>query len=233
VTGSARGSHPDTFPARQSPSGPHADIFPVILAAPSGVGKTSIARELLRRRKDIDFSISATTRPPRRTERDGVDYYFRSEADFRAMIGAGDLLEWAQVHGHLYGTPRLNLEEARERHHFLLLDIDVQGSRQVKQMVPEALSIFVLPPDGTELARRLVGRGSEAAEVRQARLRAARGELAAASEFDFVVVNDELDAAVDMVERILQVESFRTFRQRDLEGHIAWLIRGVDEALDA
>src|SRR5690606_26412454 len=105
-----------------------------------------------------------TTRPPRPGERDGVDYHFRSVSGFRKMVDDGELLEWAEVHGHLYGTPRSNLVEARARRHLLLLDIDVQGSRQVKQSVPDAVSIFILPPSSEELARRLRGRGSEKRE---------------------------------------------------------------------
>ncbi|MEX2584473.1 MAG: guanylate kinase [Gemmatimonadota bacterium] len=206
--------------------------FPVIFAAPSGAGKTSIARALATRRKDVEFSISATTRSVRPGESDGIDYFFRSHAEFRAMIDAGELLEWAEVHGNLYGTPRLNLERARDRHHFLLLDIDVQGSRQIKQAVPESVSIFVLPPSGEELAERLVGRGSEDDSVRRTRLVAARAELGAASEFDFVVVNENLVAAVDAVERIIDAEAFRSSRCEVLESHLETLIRGVDRVLE-
>ena len=207
--------------------------FPVIFAAPSGAGKTTIARELGERRSDVAFSISATTRPPRPGERDGVDYHFRSEADFRAMIADGSLLEWAEVHGQLYGTPRANLEQARARRHFLLLDIDVQGSRQVKQLVPDAVSIFVLPPSGTELARRLIDRGSEDFERRRRRLLAAREELTSATEFDFVVLNDDLTAAVDAVDSILRSEILRRSRLPDLEGYVGSLIRDVDAVLES
>lgn len=205
--------------------------FPVIFAAPSGAGKTSIARGLAARRDDVEFSISATTRPPRPGERDGVDYFFHSEPEFRALVADGRLLEWAEVHGHLYGTPRSNLEEARERRHLLLLDIDVQGSRQVKRAVPEAVSIFVLPPSGTELARRLIGRGSEDPERRRGRLAAARDELRAAAEFDFVIVNDHLESAVAVVDQILSAESRRRARLTGLETHVAGLIDEVDAVL--
>ncbi|MQA89147.1 MAG: guanylate kinase [Gemmatimonas sp.] len=205
--------------------------FPVIFAAPSGAGKTTIARELSTRRRDVEFSISATTRPARRTERDGVDYFFHTEEEFRRMIAEGELLEWAEVHGYLYGTPRRNLVQARDRHHFLLLDIDVQGSRQVKDVVPDAVSIFVLPPDGAELAQRLIGRGSEDGEVRRHRLLAAREELNAAAEFDYVVVNDNLAAAVGSVETILEAEALRIFRRVDLQEEVRSLISDVDRVL--
>jgi guanylate kinase len=206
--------------------------FPVIFAAPSGAGKTTIARELAARRSDVEFSVSATTRPPRAKEREAIDYFFRSEEEFRQMIDDGELLEWAEVHGHLYGTPRRNLVQARDRRHFLLLDIDVQGSRQVKEAVPEAVSIFVLPPAGGELARRLAGRGSEDEAVRRRRLLAARSELGAAPEFDYLIINENLDSAVEAVEQILQAESLRSSRCLDLDGHVASLIADVDGVIE-
>jgi guanylate kinase len=205
--------------------------FPVIFAAPSGAGKTSIARALGRRRRDVLFSISATTRPPREYEREGVDYFFRTEEEFRRMVAAGELLEWAEVHGNLYGTPRWNLEAANSTAKHLVLDIDVQGSRLVRAAVPGSVSIFVLPPSGPELLRRLVGRGSEPMEVRQRRLGAARREIAAAAEFDYVIVNEELDASVDAVEAILTAESVRVGRLPGLESLIERLCREVDEDL--
>jgi guanylate kinase len=205
--------------------------FPVIFAAPSGAGKTSIAHLLRERRSDVTFSVSATTRAPRPTERDSVDYFFRTEEAFRAMIAAGELLEWAEVHGNLYGTPKRNLDAARTAGRHLILDIDVQGSRLVRGAVPEAVSIFVLPPSGGELVRRLAGRGSESEEVRSRRLRAARLELAEAVEFDYVIVNDDLYSSVAAVESILDAESARTRRLQDLQGFIAGLREEVDAHL--
>ena len=207
-------------------------VFPVIFAAPSGAGKTSIAHALRAARQDVEFSISATTRPPRPGERDGVDYFFHSEEEFRRMIDAGELLEWAVVHGNLYGTPRRNLDGAAGRGHHLLLDIDVQGSRLVRGQVPDAVSIFVLPPSGTELARRLIGRGSETGEVRRKRLTAAREELLAAAEFDYVVVNDSLDHAVETVGTILAAERQRISRIPALQAFVAGLVAEVDQHLD-
>lgn len=205
--------------------------FPVIFAAPSGAGKTSIARTLGERRDDVEFSISATTRPPRGYERDGVDYHFRTEDEFRRMIHAGELLEWANVHGNYYGTPRRNLVDARARGSFLILDIDVQGSRQVKEAVPDAVSIFVLPPSGIELAQRLAGRGSEDEAVRVRRLRAAREEIRAAAEFDYVIVNETVERSVDLVEAVLTAESHRVKRIEGLSDMVDRLRIEVDGCL--
>jgi guanylate kinase len=214
-----------------APAGLRHRPFPVIFAAPSGAGKTSIARGLRGRRDDVAFSVSATTRPPRGYERDGVDYHFRSEPEFRRMIEAGEMLEWAEVHGNLYGTPRSNLEEAEASGRHLLLDIDVQGSRLVRQSVPRAVAIFVLPPSGTELARRLAGRGSESVEAQRRRLTAARREIAVAGEFDYVIVNDDMGASVAAVDAILRAESRRVSRIPDLAGLVEQLCREVDEHL--
>jgi guanylate kinase len=185
--------------------------FPLVLSAPSGAGKTTIARRLRDRRGDVVFSVSATTRTPRPGERDGVDYHFVADDEFRRMIGAGELIEWARVHGCFYGTPLANVRKAAERGEYLLLDIDVQGARQIRAAVPEAVHVFILPPSGEALVQRLVGRGSEDhARVRR-RLRNALEEIATAAEFDHVVVNDDLDAAVRDVDAVLEgrVEAMR------------------------
>lgn len=205
--------------------------FPVIFAAPSGAGKTTIAQRLMERRGDLVFSVSMTTRAPRSYERDGVHYHFVSEAEFRRQAEAGELLEWAEVHGHLYGTPRRNLEQAVARGQYLILDIDIQGARQVRDTVPEAVSIFVLPPSGAELARRLVARGSEDAVVQRRRLTNALAELRAALEFDYVIVNDSLDLAVAQVDAILRAEAARTRRLPELADAIAGLCAQLEQRL--
>lgn len=178
--------------------------FPLVLSAPSGAGKTTIARRLRERRGDVVFSISATTRDPRPGEMDGVDYHFVSEDAFRRMIEAGELIEWAEVHGSYYGTPLENVRQARDRGEYLALDIDVQGARQIRAAVPEAVHVFILPPSGQALVERLVGRGSEDEARVQRRLRNALAEIATAREFDHVVVNDDLDAAVEDVNAVLE-----------------------------
>lgn len=178
--------------------------FPLVLSAPSGAGKTTIARRLRERRGDVVFSVSATTRAPREGERDGVDYHFVARDEFQRMIGAGELIEWAKVHDAFYGTPLANVRRAEERGEFLLLDIDVQGARQIRRAVPQAVHVFILPPSGEVLVQRLVGRGTEDDARVQRRLGNALEELRTAAEFDHVVVNDDLDAAVADVEALLE-----------------------------
>lgn len=206
--------------------------FPVIFAAPSGAGKTTIAHRLTERRDDLVFSVSMTTRPPRDYEREGDHYFFVDEHEFRRRVEEGQLLEWAEVHGNLYGTPRRNLERAVEQDRYLVLDIDIQGARQVRGAVAEAVSIFVLPPSGEALARRLIGRGSEDPAVQRRRLANAHGEIEAAGEFDYVIVNDSLDHSVDLVDAILRAEAARTPRIPALRGALEDLGGEIREQLD-
>jgi guanylate kinase len=168
-----------------------ADVL--VITGPSGVGKGTLIRLLLDRFPRMALSVSATTRAPRPGERDGVDYHFLSPDVFQQRIDGGDFLEWAEYAGNRYGTLRSELERDA---HPLVLEIEVQGARQVRERVPEATSVFIAPPSDEALRTRLVGRGSDAPEQIERRLEVAREELAAEGEFDHVVVNDNLDDAV-------------------------------------
>jgi guanylate kinase len=209
-----------------------ASTFPLVLSAPSGAGKTTIAHRLRARRSDVVFSISATTRAPRDGERDGVDYHFVAEDAFRRMIDAGELIEWAQVHGSYYGTPLANVREAQARGQFLLLDIDVQGARLIRDKVPEAVHVFILPPSGQVLVERLVGRGSEDDARVQRRLGNALAEIRTAGEFDHVVVNDDLDEAVAEVEAVLEGRRGADRPHPPLEAMIAGIAAEIERHLD-
>ncbi len=180
--------------------------FPLVLCGPSGGGKTSVCDALLNRRADVDFSISATTRSRRSTEVDGAQYHFVSRDRFQEMVRNGDLLEWAEVHGELYGTPMANVAASSMTGHTLLLDIDVQGARQVRRHLDSAVLVFLLPPSAERLLERLRGRGSEDTEAVHRRMRSALSELETVGEFDYALVNEDLESTVDAVESILVAE---------------------------
>jgi guanylate kinase len=186
-----------------------SDPLLIIIAAPSGGGKSTVLRRVFAEVPDLQFSISHTTRAPRAGEQNGREYFFVGENAFRALIAEGAFLEWAEVHGRLYGTARAELERARQGGKDLVLDIDVQGAAQILKAHPESLSIFLRPPSLEVLKERLRGRGSESDESLATRLANAEGELNRASEFRHVVVNDRLDDAVDAVKRII-VDARRT-----------------------
>ena len=204
----------------------------MVLVAPSGAGKTTLAHRLIAASDRFVFSISATTRAPRGGEQDGVDYYFVSDDDFEAMIDAGELAEWATVHGRLYGTPRAALEAAALRGEHVVLDIDVQGARQIRDSVPDARLIFVLPPSVAVLMKRLTGRGTEGAGEVERRLRSALDELQAASEFEHRVVNDDLDRCLEQIEEIVtgeQTEALNTVPLENIEVLRAGIARVLAE----
>lgn len=168
-----------------------------VLSGPTAVGKGTVVRALQQLYPTLAVSVSATTRSARPTEVDGVDYYFVAESEFDRMIKAGELLEFALVHGQAYyGTPRTAVETLLREGRTVLLEIDLAGARQVRKTMPGAHFIFLAPPSWEELERRLVGRGTEGPEERERRLRTAKAELAAADEFDQVVINDKLEEAV-------------------------------------
>jgi guanylate kinase len=206
--------------------------FPVVIAAPSGAGKTSLAQKLVERNDDIVFSVSATTRPQRAYERDGEHYYFVNDAAFDAMAAAGELLEWASVHDRRYGTPRMGVEDAIARGRYVVLDIDFQGARQVRRSFPDAVLIFVLPPSGEELRRRLSGRASEDRAQQLRRVHTARQELAAVNEFEYVVVNDDFAEALATIEAIVVAERHRVTRMLDLHARLEDLGHSLDQWIE-
>jgi guanylate kinase len=176
-----------------------------VIAGPSGVGKGSVVRRLLSSDPEgLVLSVSATTRPPREGEEDGRDYRFLSPQEFRALVERGDLLEWAEVFGHLYGTPASFVEEQRRAGHDVLLEIDVQGAGQVRLVAPDAVLVLLAPPSLEELGRRLKGRGTERDFTIAERLSKAEWELSQAERFDHVVVNDDLERASSQVAAIIE-----------------------------
>ena len=179
------------------------EAAPVVLVAPSGTGKTTLAQRLVAESPEYAFSVSVTTRAPRAGEVDGVDYRFVDARTFDAMARGGRLVEWAEVHGRLYGTPREGLERAAARGEHVVLDIDVQGARQIRDAMPAAVRIFVLPPDVDTLLARLTGRGTEDPVNVARRLRSALQELQAIEEFAYVVVNDDLEGCLQAIRGIV------------------------------
>jgi guanylate kinase len=179
----------------------------VVLAGPTAVGKGSVAAAVRERHPDVWISVSATTRAPRPGEQEGVHYFFVSDDDFDGMVERGELLEWAVVHRSArYGTPRGPVEAALAAGRLALLEIDLQGARQVRSTMPDALFVFLKPPSWDELVRRLVGRGTETEAERSRRLETALEELAAEREFDVTVVNHEIHSAADELVALMTLE---------------------------
>jgi guanylate kinase len=174
-----------------------------VVSGPSGVGKSSVLAEVRRQAPEVYFSVSATTRPPRAGEIDGVHYHFVSTAEFERMIAAGEMLEYARYAGNLYGTPRKPVEEALASGRPALLEIELQGARQVRRAMPESRLVMLVPPSWEELVERLTGRGTEDPEVVRARLATAREELAAQAEFDAVIVNADVQVATAELLRLV------------------------------
>jgi guanylate kinase len=183
-----------------------------IISAPSGSGKSTLVAELMKILPGIRFSVSFTTRPPRGPEENGVDYFFISRDEFEARIARGEFLEWADVFGNYYGTHRSELDRAAEEHMDLVLDIDVQGARQLKGKIPGAVTIFILAPSRIILEQRLRARSQDSEPVIQRRLKAAKDEISDYSQYDFVLVNHEVASSVDTLVSI--VKATRSRRDR-------------------
>jgi guanylate kinase len=186
-----------------------------IVSAPSGSGKTTLLQSLLRTFTDLKFSISHTTRKPRGGERNGVEYFFVDRETFQSMADRGEFLEWAEYHGQLYGTTLAFVEREIAAGKDVILDIDVQGALQVKQKVPDAKAIFILPPSFQELERRLKARMSETDEVIRRRLEIARREIRFYRDYDYIVINDVLENTVQVLECILRSSTALPARQQE------------------
>ncbi|QRM17898.1 guanylate kinase [Dechloromonas sp. TW-R-39-2] len=185
-----------------------------VVAAPSGAGKTTLVRLLLEQEKAVNLSISYTTRAPRPGEENGREYHFVAAEEFRAMIAREEFLEWAEVHGNYYGTSKKWIADQLAVDRDVLLEIDWQGAQQVRQLFPEAIGIFILPPSMEELTRRLTGRGTDAAEVIARRLAAAQAEMRHVGEFDYVIINDRLEQALDDLRAIVRASRLSLGAQR-------------------
>ena len=184
-----------------------------IICAPSGAGKTSLVAELLRRDRNTLLSVSHTTRAPRPGEQDGRDYHFVSKPIFEAMIERGEFLESANVHGNLYGTSQSWIDRQRTLDVDIVLEIDWQGAQQVRKLIPEAIGIFVLPPSPDTLRRRLIDRGQDSNTVIERRLQAAQGEMEHLAEFDYVIINNNFDDAVEDLASIVRAARLRIASQ--------------------
>ena len=188
----------------------------ILISGPSGTGKGTVCDLLRKNHPEISYSISATTRQPRPGEQDGVNYYFYDKEKFRQMIDAGELLEWAEVYGNYYGTPKQKVLDRLNAGEDILLEIDTQGALNVMKAVPEGLFIFLLPPSLDELANRLKGRGTETEESLQRRLGAAVDEIKIAHNYRYVVVNDKVEAAEKAIAGIIEAEHHRTDLNEEL-----------------
>jgi guanylate kinase len=192
----------------------------IIVSAPSGAGKTTLVDGALGRDNRARPSISFTSRRPRAGEKQGVHYHFVSRAEFEAMIANGDFLEWAEVHGNLYGTSRRAVEEVRSSGSDVILTIDIQGAAQARQLFPDAVSVFIMPPSLDALAERLESRGTDTAHDRRLRLESAIHEMEKYVNFDYVVINDDLNRAINELGAIITAERCRTRRRGEIGARI-------------
>jgi len=185
-----------------------------IVSAPSGSGKTTLLQHLLRSFDDLKFSVSHTTRPPRQGEKDAVDYYFTDRTTFMRMVDRGEFLEWAEFNGQLYGTTRAFVEEQIGTGRDVILDIDVQGAKQVKNTIKDATAIFILPPSFEELKRRLTDRMLESDDVIRRRLEIAKREILYYRDYDYIIINDILENSIRLLESIIRSGTGRPRRQQ-------------------
>lgn len=187
----------------------------IVISGPSGAGKGTICKELIERHDNIYISVSATTRSPRAGEVDGVNYYFLTQDEFKEKVNENGFIEYANVHGNYYGTPKLNVEKMLNEGKDVILEIDIQGALQVKENFEEGVFIFILPPSMEELKRRIIKRGSETEESLMTRFKNAYKEINYVSKYNYAVVNDTLDLAVSKVEAIINAERCRVDRIKD------------------
>lgn len=205
--------------------GQHSGLL-LVVSGPAGVGKGTIDTALIQRHPTIKMSVSATTRAPRPGELDGVHYFFKTEAEFRAMIEKNEFLEYMHVFGmNYYGTPRSFVVDELKKGNHVILEIDVEGAFKVKEAFPEAIMVFIAPPSMEVLTARLVGRGTETPEAIARRLSTAKKELLAMERYDYVVLNDEVETAVARVEHIIEAELCRVANNKE---QITNLIGGID-----
>lgn len=206
--------------------------FPLVLSSPSGAGKSTIAKALLAARENLAYSVSATTRPPRPGEVDGTHYHFLSAEEFERRIGAGEFVEWARYSGYLYGTLKSEIDGILASGRHPVLDIEIEGARNVRRLYPDAVLVFVAPPSAEELLRRLGGTEGTRAASLVARLRHAIEELQEAPQYDYVVINVDRTDAVAAVAAILDAESKRPRRDPMLEPDLAQLGREIGALAD-
>jgi guanylate kinase len=200
----------------------------LVLSSPSGAGKTTLARRLLAADPSLRLSVSVTTRAPRKGEVDGVDYAFIDAAEFERMRAADELLEWAEVHGNCYATPRAAVTRALSAGEDMLFDIDWQGARQLKDRLDQdVVSVFILPPDGAALEQRLKSRNQDAPDVVARRLAAAAEEIKHWGEYDYVIVNDNVETSAWGLEAILAAERLRRERQSGLDAFVRGVLAGL------
>ena len=203
----------------------------IILSSPSGAGKSTLSQRLLAADLEVRFSVSATTRPPRPGEQDGREYHFRSRAAFEAMIGADEMLEYAEVFGNLYGTPRAPVEAAIDAGHDVLFDVDWQGGQQIRNspLRDAVVSIFILPPTMAALEARLHGRGQDAPEVVARRMEKSRDEISHWAEYDYVLINEDLERCEADLRSIIRAERLKRDRQTGLMAFVTGLNREFEE----